>query len=82
LANCLIFGAQLSARFDRNFGGTAAWEGVLSCFDNGDGSAPSAPPVVAAHGVLYGTTTAGGIGCRYSGCGTVFALAAPATGSG
>jgi uncharacterized repeat protein (TIGR03803 family) len=39
-----------------------------------DGAGPNAG-LIAVNGTLYGTTTAGGGGCReYSGCGTVFAL--------
>jgi len=52
-------------------GGT--WtETVLYSFtgQNGDGANPSASPVVGAHGVLYGTTDAGGS----SQVGTVFEL--------
>jgi uncharacterized repeat protein (TIGR03803 family) len=56
-------------------GGT--WtETVLYSFtgQNGDGANPSASPVVGAHGVLYGTTDAGGS----SQVGTVFELQPPA----
>jgi uncharacterized repeat protein (TIGR03803 family) len=42
-----------------------------------DGEGPSAPLVIGAGGVLYGTTSYGGWDCGF--CGTVFSLAPPAS---
>jgi uncharacterized repeat protein (TIGR03803 family) len=55
---------------------TSGAETVLHRFAGGsDGKDPMAP-LVAEKGMLYGTTSAGGDGCKDSnGCGTIFALA-------
>ena len=58
---------------------------VLTSFGAGsdDGTGPNTG-LVAMDGILYGTSTTGGggTGCDGSGCGTVFALAPPATAGG
>ena len=65
-----------------------AWtETVLYNFAGGsDGQAPSAGVVIGQHGVLYGTTSQGGIrksSCVFgSGCGTLFSLTPPASAGG
>ena len=53
---------------------SAAKYRVLYSFKGGrDGAAPFSPPVEFG-GVLYGTTTVGGTGCRHHGCGTVYSI--------
>jgi uncharacterized repeat protein (TIGR03803 family) len=48
---------------------------VLYSFGNGgDGSAPAGGIIFGPDGALYGSTSAGGLGCNESGCGTVFRL--------
>jgi len=65
-----------------------AWtETVLYNFAGGsDGQAPSAGVVIGQDGVLYGTTSQGGIrksSCVFgSGCGTLFSLTPPASAGG
>ena len=44
-----------------------------------DGFSPQSGVVFGPNGSLYGTTTAGGVGCGSWGCGTVFNLRPPAT---
>ena len=47
---------------------------------NGDGTAPASPLVFDRSGNLYGTTSSGGTGPCYLGCGTVFELSPDAGG--
>ena len=52
-----------------------AWtETVLSSFNYSDGANPVASLIVDSEGILYGTTSGGGVSCPYVGCGTVFEL--------
>ena len=58
-------------------------ETVLYNFAGGsDGWDPQGGLVFHNHGILYGTTTNGGGACTDGGCGTIFELAPPASGSG
>jgi uncharacterized repeat protein (TIGR03803 family) len=59
-----------------------AWtEAILYRFgEAGDGVSPNAPPVVDSHGVIYGTTGAGGN--QTCGCGVVFAMLPPTSPGG
>ena len=63
-----------------------AWtETVLHSFDGSpnDGADAQAGVVIGDNGVLYGTTTGGGIfACPFGGCGTVFALRPPPSPGG
>jgi uncharacterized repeat protein (TIGR03803 family) len=50
---------------------------VLHSFDYGEQyqiGPPSGPLLLGAKGALYGTTGAGGVGCRSFGCGVVFSI--------
>jgi len=47
-----------------------------------DGGNPSARPVFAPDGSLWGTTTEGGVGCFGMGCGTVYQLQPPQHATG
>lgn len=50
-------------------------ETVLHSFAGGsDGSYPAAGMVSDSHGHLFGTTSAGGTGCKGNGCGTVYEI--------
>jgi uncharacterized repeat protein (TIGR03803 family) len=56
-------------------------EQVVYAFKIGNDGIYPAAPLLDVHGVLYGTTQAGGLStCEFYGCGTVFALD-PATGT-
>ena len=61
-----------------------AWtEKVIYTFmDGSDGGVPLGPLVIAQNGDLFGTTSVGGNTACLGGCGTVFALAPPATAGG
>jgi uncharacterized repeat protein (TIGR03803 family) len=51
---------------------------------NGDGSAPQGDLIFNSSGVLYGTTSLGGTNgglCKANGCGTVYQLTPPASGT-
>jgi uncharacterized repeat protein (TIGR03803 family) len=66
----------------KNAEGTRWAESVLYKFEGGDdGWDPQAPVVIDQHGVLYGTTSIGGIGPCFNSCGTVFRLAPKTDGS-
>jgi uncharacterized repeat protein (TIGR03803 family) len=55
--------------------GSSYTEKVLWAFsDREDGAYPQGKPLVGAAGVIYGTASWGGNGCRRSGCGNAFTL--------
>lgn len=60
-------------------GGSWTTESIYNFNYTNDGSYPEAPVTIGAGGVLYGTTTAGGIG---GGSGIVYSLTPPATSGG
>jgi uncharacterized repeat protein (TIGR03803 family) len=73
----------LGAVFKMTVGGGATIETVLYGFDasaaHPDGTTPQGAMVMDSNGILYGTTSRGGItaACNHTGCGTVFALLPP-----
>jgi uncharacterized repeat protein (TIGR03803 family) len=73
----------LGAVYQLAVGGGATVETVLYSFNasaaHADGTTPEGAMVIGANGVLYGTTSHGGItaACNHTGCGTVFALSPP-----
>ncbi|HEY3638429.1 MAG TPA: choice-of-anchor tandem repeat GloVer-containing protein, partial [Rhizomicrobium sp.] len=54
-------------------------ESILHAFHGSDGAYPYGGVIIDNAGNLYGTTNAGGRGCRHQGCGTVFKLAPDGT---
>jgi len=59
--------------------GSWLFESLYSFQNIPDGANPAARVIVGPNGTLYGTTNLGGVGCGYTGCGTVFNLRPPAT---
>lgn len=69
------------AVFELSQSGTGWTEKTLYSFTGGgDGSAPIGNLIFDAAGNLYGTATAGGTGCSFSGCGVVFELSPGSNG--
>lgn len=89
---CLGFGCGVVFQLTPPPPGRTAWKyRTIYEFsgERGDGTTPNAAPLVAANGVLFGTTYAGGggTGCPLSyaelnGCGTIYELSPPTTPQG